>query len=107
MQKKLKELMDELKEAQEKLASFTQDKIDDDYTSSIDNEIDKLEEEEEKLIEILDEKFSEENIAKMVQQALTSGFIEINGEIKTLQDALLQSINDSAEGYSVMANNIA
>ena len=40
----------------------------------------------------------------MVAQAISSGFIEINGEVKTLQDALIQSINDSAEGYSVMAN---
>lgn len=106
-QKKLKELMDELADKQKELEETTQDRIDENYENNIDNEIDKLEEEEEKLIEILDEKFSEENIAKMVQQALASGFIEINGEIKTLQDALLKSINNSAEGYSVMANNIA
>ena len=38
----------------------------------------------------------------MVQSALTSGFVEINGEIKTLQDVLMESINNSADAYSVM-----
>ena len=42
----------------------------------------------------------------MVAQAMASGVININGELKTLQDALIQSVNDSAEGYSVMADII-
>lgn len=104
--KRQQEILKEIEEAQKKLEETTQDRIDENYENNIDNEIDKLEEEEEKLIEILDEKFSEENIAKMVQQALASGFIEINGEIKTLQDALLQSINESKNAYSVMSNVI-
>lgn len=105
-QKKLKELMDELADKQKELEETTQDRIDKNYENNIDNEIDKLEEEEEKLIEILDEKFSEENIAKMVAEAMASGVININGEIKTLQDALLDSINNSVEGYSVLGNVI-
>ena len=35
---------------------------------------------------------------------MKTGLVEINGEVKTLQDALLGSINDSAEGYSAMAS---
>lgn len=42
----------------------------------------------------------------MVAEAMASGVININGEIKTLQDALLESINNSAEGYSVMSEVI-
>ena len=103
-QKRLKELMEDLAEAQKELEEMTQDKIDDDYSNNIDDEIDRLEEEQDKLIASLDEKFSETNIAKMVAQALSSGFIEINGEVKSLQDALIQSVNDSTEGYSVMAD---
>ena len=53
-----------------------------------------------------DEKLSDENIAKIVQQALSSGFIELNGEIQTVQDLLINSINNSAEGYSAMASVI-
>lgn len=105
-QKRLAELTKELAEAEKELAEITQEKIDQDYEKNIENEIDKLEQEQEKLLASLDEKFSETNIAKMVAQAMSTGFIEINGEVQTLQDALIQSINDSAEGYSVMAEII-
>ena len=105
-QKKLKELAEELTEAQEKLEELTEDKIRDDYSDNVDGEIEKLENEEKEILESLDEKFSEVNIAKMVQEALTSGFIEINGEMQSIQDVLIESINESAEGYSVMAEVI-
>jgi hypothetical protein len=82
---------------------MTQDKIDSDYENNIDKEIERLEDQEETLLKNLEEKFSEENIGKMVAQAMSSGVIEINGEIKSLQDAMIESINSSAEGYSVMA----
>ncbi len=104
--KRQSEILKEIEEAQKKLEETTQERIDSDYENNIDNEIDKLKEEQKNLIASLDEKFSEINIAKMVAQAISSGFIEINGEVKTLQDALIQSVNDSAEGYSVMAGII-
>ena len=104
--KRQSEILKEIEEAQKKLEETTQERIDSEYESNIDDEIDKLKEEQENLIASLDDKFSETNIAKMVAQAISSGFIEINGEVKTLQDALIQSINDSAEGYSVMADII-
>lgn len=104
--KRQQEILKEIEEAQKKLEETTQDRIDENYENNIDNEIDKLEEEKDSLLASLDEKFSETNIAKMVQQALASGFIEINGEMKSLQDALLQSINESKNAYSVMSNVI-
>ena len=104
--KRQSEILKEIEEAQKKLEETTQDRIDDTYESNIDDEISRLEEEQEKLLASLDEKFSETNIAQMVAQAMASGVININGELKTLQDALIQSVNDSAEGYSVMADII-
>ena len=104
--KRQSEILKEIEEAQKKLDETTQDRIDDTYVSNIGDEIDRLEEEQEKLLASLDEKFSETNIAQMVAQAMASGVININGELKTLQDALIQSVNDSAEGYSVMADII-
>ena len=106
MQQKLKELTEELEEAQKKLEEITEDKIKDDYTNNIDGEIEKLEDEEKTLLEALDEKFSETNIAKMVQEALTTGFIEINGEMQSIQDVLINNINQSADAYSAMAEII-
>ena len=105
-QQKLKELTEELAEAKKELEELTEDKIRNDYESNIDSEIEKLEKEEESILEALEEKFSEVNIAKIVGEALTSGFIEINGEIQSVQDVLINNINETAEGYSVMAEVI-
>lgn len=104
--KRQSEILKEIEEAQKKLEETTQERIDSDYENNIDDEINRLEEEQDKILASLDEKFSETNIAQMVAQAMASGVININGEVKTLQDVLIQSINDSAEGYSVMADII-
>ena len=103
---KLKELTEELEEAQKKLEELTEDKIRDDYSNNIDKEIEKLEEEEQTILDALDEKFSDVNIAKKVQEALTSGFMELNGEMQSIQDVLLNSINESADAYSIMSEVI-
>ena len=104
--KRQKELAEELAEAEGNLAKYTQDKIDSDYEKNIDNEIDRLEEEKTTLLGALEEQFSEINIAKLVQSALSSGFVEINGEVKSLQDLLIESINDTTDAYSVMGATI-
>ena len=105
-EKRLVELTKELAEAEKELAEITQNKIDKDYENNIDSEIEKLEKEQDLLLKSLEEQFSEVNIGKMVVSALTTGIIEINGEVQTLQDTLINSINDSVEGYSVMSNVI-
>lgn len=105
-EKRLAELTKELAEAEKELAEITQEKIDKDYENNIDSEIEKLEKEQDAFLKSLEEQFSEINIGKMVVDALTTGFIEINGEIQTLQHVLVNSINDSIEGYSVMGDVI-
>ena len=105
-EKRLAELTKELAEAEKELAEVTQEKIDKDYEGNIDSEIEKLEKEQDMLLKSLEEQFSEVNIGKMVANALTTGIIEINGEVQTLQDILINSINDSVEGYSVMSDVI-
>ena len=105
-QKRLTELTKQLAEAEKELAEVTQDKIDKDYENNISSEIEKLEKEQDAILKSLEEQFSEVNISKMVANALATGVIEINGEVQTLQDALINSINDSVEGYSVMSDII-
>lgn len=105
-QQKLKELTKELEDAQKELAELTENKIRDDYANNIDKEIEKLEEENQTILDALDEKFSDVNIAKMVSEALTSGFIELNGEMQSVQDVLINSINESVDAYSVLSEVI-
>ena len=102
--KRQKELLEEIEEAQKELQETTQDKIDSDFEKNIDKEIERLENEQDDLINELNERFSETNIGKLVAESMKSGLIEINGEVKTLQDALLSAINDNKEGYSAMAS---
>ena len=104
--KRQKEIAEDLAKAEEDLAKYTQDKIDEDYEKNIDNEIGKIKQEKESLLGALEEQFSEVNIAKMVQSALTSGFVEINGEIKSIQEILIESINNSANAYSVLGATV-
>lgn len=104
--KRQKEIADDLAKAEEDLAKYTQDKIDEDYEKNIDNEIEKIEQERNILLKELEEQFSEVNMAKMVQSALTSGFVEVNGEIKSIQEILIESINSSANAYSVLGATI-
>ena len=104
--KQLQSLLEQLEDAEKELADKTTDKIRDDFENNIDKEIESLENEQEKILKFLDEEFSEENVAKMVAEAMSNGFIEINGEVQTLQEAMLNSINDSADAYSAMSEVI-
>ena len=105
-QQKLKELTKQLEDAQKELAELTENKIREDYTNNIDKEIERLEEENQIILDALDEKFSDTNIAKIVAEALQTGFLELNGEMQSVQDVLINSINESAQGYSVMSEII-
>ena len=104
--KKQAELEKEIADAQKELGEITQEKIDKDYEKNIDKQIDELRNQEESLKETIEGQFSEENIAKIVQKSLTDGFIELNGEIQSIQELLLNSINSSADAYSVMGQVI-
>ena len=100
--KRQKEIAEDLAKAEEDLAKYTQDKIDEDYEKNIDDEIKKIEQEKESSLDALEEQFSEVNIAKMVQEALSTGFVEVNGKVVTIQEAILKNIEDSTDAYSVM-----
>ena len=104
--KKQVELEKEIAEAQKELEEITQEKIDKDYEKNIDEQIEELRKQEESLKETIEGQFSEENVAKIVQKSLTDGFIELSGEVQSIQDLLLNSINSSADAYSVMGQVI-
>lgn len=98
-QKKVKDLLEKLKEEQEKLQDIVQDKIDDDFNQLFDKEIERLEEEAEKEKENLDEKYSKENIQNWVKEALNTGmFTDIDGKVTNLKDKMLEFTDKWGEG---------
>ena len=73
MQKRLADLMKELKEEQENLEDMVQDKIDSDIDNMFSDQIDKIEENSDEEVKNLEKTWSESKIAEMVKQALDTG----------------------------------
>ena len=106
-QKKLQDLLKDLAEEQKKLQDIVQDKIDSDVNDMFDKESNRLEEEAEKLKEKLDEQFSDERLQQIVKDALTDGvFIDIDGNIRDLQDTLLEFEDKFGEGMTAIGSII-
>lgn len=99
--------MDELKEEQKNLEDLVQDKIDSDINNMFDDQIDKIEENSDEEVKNLEKTWSESKIAEMVKQALNTGvFTDIDGNIKTLQTALMDFANESSEYFGVMGSSL-
>jgi hypothetical protein len=106
-QKKVKDLLEKLKEEQEKLQDMVQDKIDDDINKMYDKEVDRLEDEAEKNKEDLDERYNKENIQKWVQEALNTGmFTDIDGKVSDLKDSMLDFTDKWGDGLGATGDII-
>ena len=93
-QKRLKALLKELEEEKKKLDKITQDRIDKQVGDSFDDEKDRLEDKAETEKKDLDEKYTDQELLEMAQNAIKNGiFVGIDGEVKSLQDALVEYIN--------------
>lgn len=99
--------MKELKEEQENLEDLVKDKVDKDINNMFDDQIDKIEEDSDEEVKNLEKTWSESKIAEMVKQALNTGvFTDIDGNIKTLQTALMDFANESADYFGVMGSSL-
>ena len=107
LQKRLADLMNQLQEEQGNLEKMVQDKIDEDINQMFDDQIDKTETDAEDEISNLEDTWTESKIAEMVEQALNTGvFTDIDGNIKTLDSALLEFANNSSEYFGVMGASL-
>lgn len=106
-QKRVADLMKELKEEQKALEDLVQDKIDEDINNMLDDQIDKVEENADKKIEDLENTFTETKIAEMVAEAIDSGvFKDIHGNVMSLDQALMDFANNSVEYMGVMGQSL-
>lgn len=104
-QKKLKDLQKQLKEEQKKLQDLVQDHVDDQVNDRYDKESDRLQEEADKLKEELEKKYSDENLVDLINEAISSGkFVGLDGEVKKLQDAIIEYINKYEDGMLAMGS---
>ena len=106
-QKRVEDLQKQLLEEQKNLEKLVQDKIDDDINTMFDDQIDKVESNAEDEIKNIEETWSESKIAEMVQQALnTNVFTNIDGNIQSLDSALMEFANNSSEYFGVMGTSL-
>ena len=103
--KKLQDLYDQLEEEQKKLSLITQEHLDDSIENMFDDQIDNIEEKADKQIEDLENKWTDAEIAKLVQKSLQDGvFYGIDGEISSLQDAIVSFAEESGDALGVMGD---
>ena len=106
-QKKIKDLLEQLKEEQSKLEEMVQDRLDDQINDLFDEEINRVEEDAEKLKESLDETFSEEKLNQMIKDSLLNNtFVDLDGNIRNLQDVLLEFEDKFGDGMSAIGSLI-
>ena len=100
--KKIAELEEQLREAQEELSDMVQDKIDSDIEDMFDDKIDQLEENQDTLIEQLESVWSDEKIASMVAESLKTGlFTGLDGQVTDLEKALVSFGEATGEMFGV------
>lgn len=105
--KRLEDLMKQLTEEQKTLEDLVQDKIDSDINTMFDDQIENVEKNAEEQIEDLENVFSETKIAEMVANAIQTGvFEDIDGNIVSLDTALMDFANNSTEYLGVMGESL-
>lgn len=106
-QKKVQELQKKLEEEQRKLQDLVQNKIDGQINDMFDKESERLEEDADNEIKDLEDKWSDSKIAEMVAQALGSGvFTDIEGNVVSLEKALLDFCDETGESFGVLGSVI-
>lgn len=106
-QKKVQDILNQLKEEQKKLQDMVQDKIDDQVNDMFDQESDRLQEEADKAKEDLDDMFSDKKIQELVKEALSTGvFEDIDGTMRSLQDVMLEFVDEYGDGLGATGDLI-
>lgn len=104
---KLKELLDDLKEAQDKLDETVQNKVDEDIDNMFQSQLDALDKKKEDMTQNIDDTYTQQKIAQMVKDAMmTNTFTDLNGNITNLQDKLIDFAETSGDAVGILGDSI-
>ena len=104
---KLKELLDDLKEAQDKLDETVQNKVDEDIDNMFQEQLDALDKKKEDMTQNIDDTYTPQKIAQMVKDAMmTNTFTDLNGNITNLQDKLIDFAETSGDAVGILGDSI-
>lgn len=106
-QKRFQELSKQMDELNKKLQDSVQQKIDEQVNENYDKEADRIQEDADREKKTLEEKYSEENIQKLVNEALKTGvFVDIDGNVKDLESVMIAFINSTKDGMGALGGII-
>ena len=110
--------MEQLQEEQEKLQDIVNDRTRELTNQMFDDEIDKIEEDTDKAteslesqaeeqIKALEDTWTDSKIAEMIVQSFNTGlFTDIDGNITSLEEAMLKFAEDSGEAVGILADKV-
>ena len=110
--------MAQLQEEQTKLQDIVNDRTRELTNQMFDDEIDKIEEDTDKAteslesqaeeqIKALEDTWTDSKIAEMIEQALNTGlFTSLNGDVTSLEDAMIKFAEDSGEAVGILADKV-
>lgn len=96
----LEELLKQKQELQNELNQMIKDQQREEANELFDKEMDDLDKDLENKLEALDKEFSNEKIAQMVKTLISTGFVEIEGEVVKLQQAMKDFYVSQGEVFS-------
>ena len=99
--------MEQLQEEQEKLQDMVNDRTRELTNQMFDDEIDKVEKDSEDQIKSLEDMWTDSKIADAIKEALTTGlFTDIDGNVTSLEEAMIKFAEDSGEAVGILADKI-
>ena len=103
-QKKVAELKKQLDDLNKKLQDTVQSELDRQVNEGYDKQADRVKEDSDRIKQTLQETFNENNIANLVNNALSTGiFKDIDGNVSQLKDTMLDLFDKSTESFSAMS----
>lgn len=103
-QKKVAELKKQLDDLNKKLQDTVQSELDRQVNEGYDKQADRVKEDSDRIKQTLQETFNENNIANLVNNALSTGiFKDIDGNVSQLKDTMLELFDKSTESFSAMS----
>ena len=99
--------MNQLQDEQSKLQDMVEDRTRELTNQMFDDEIDKVEKNSEEKIKSLEDMWTDSKIADAIKEALTTGlFTDIDGNVTSLEEAMIKFAEDSGEAVGILADKI-
>lgn len=99
-QSKLKDLLEQKDDLEKELNNFIRDRQKDQGNKAFDEQMDKIDKHKDEKIKEMEKTYTDEKIAELAKGMITKGFIEIEGHVIKLRDALNDYYKKNGEVFA-------